>query len=245
MPSSAALPYPNHSPYPYPRAIFPVQPRLVGWGFGKTSSEAAVRSRLLVGGCTDPRGVPGFGDLGRCLVALWVTAGPGMIQCAIPTRLLSIVVIVAVMSGCGASAEQIEAARLRIRVLASCLDEVAEGIGTDAFEPKYAECIDILGRNDGQGFRELQAADMRVAGMDLLSERENAFQTQIDRATEAQDTDARRSAMAGLSDYAWGHGRRVAHADATSGGIGQKSRSNGRKNCNETAGRFSKVRRVA
>ena len=119
-----------------------------------------------------------------------------MIQCAVPTRLLSIVVIVAVMSGCGASTEQIEAARLRIRVLASCLDEVAEGIGTGAFEPKHAECIDILGRNDGQGFRELQAADMRVAGMDLLSERENAFQTQIDRATEAQDTDARRSAMA-------------------------------------------------
>ena len=100
------------------------------------------------------------------------------------------------MSGCGASAEQIEAARLRIRVLASCLDEVAEGIGTGAFEPKYAECIDILGRNDGQGFRELQAADMRVAVMDLLSERETAFQTQIDRGTEAQDTDARRSAMA-------------------------------------------------
>ena len=37
---------------------------------------------------------------------------------------------------------------------------------------------------------------MRVAVMDLLSERETAFQTQIDRATEAQDTDARRSAMA-------------------------------------------------
>ena len=92
-----------------------------------------------------------------------------------PTRLLSILVIVAVISGCGASAEQIEAARLRIRVLASCLDEVAEGIGTGAFEPKYAECIDILGRNDGQGFRELQAADMRVAVMDLLSERETAF----------------------------------------------------------------------
>ncbi len=81
-------------------------------------------------------------------------------------------------------------------MLASCLDEVAEGIGTGTFEPKYVECIDILGRNDGQGFRELQAADMRVAVMDLLSERETAFQTQIDRATEAQDTDARRSAMA-------------------------------------------------
>ena len=148
-----------------------------------------------------------------------------------PTRLLSILVIVAVMSGCGASAEQIEAARLRIRVLASCLDEVAEGIGTGAFEPKYAECIDILGRNDGQGFRELQAADMRVAVMDLLSERETAFQTQIDRATEAQDTDARRSAMVAYQIMLG------ATADelrtlivATSGGIGQKSRSNGRGN---------------
>ena len=166
-------------------------------------------------------------------------------MCHANTLAFSILVIVAVMSGCGASAEQIEAARLRIRVLASCLDEVAEGIGTGAFEPKYAECIDILGRNDGQGFRELQAADMRVAVMDLLSERETAFQTQIDRAhrgaghRRATERDGR------LSDYAWGHGRRVAHADATSGGIGQKSRSNGRRNYREEAGRFPKVRRVA
>ena len=53
-----------------------------------------------------------------------------------PPRLLSIIVIAAVMSGCGASAEQIETANRRIMVLAFCLDEVAEGIGTGTFEPK-------------------------------------------------------------------------------------------------------------
>ena len=114
---------------------------------------------------------------------------------AMPPRLLSIIVIAAVMSGCGASAEQIETANRRIRVLAFCLDEVAEGIGTGTFEPKYVECIDILGRNDGQGFRELQAADMRVVVMDLLSDRETAFQWHIDRATDAPDADTRQSAM--------------------------------------------------
>ena len=80
-------------------------------------------------------------------------------------------------------------------MLAFCLDEVAEGIGTGTFEPKYVECIDILGRNDGQGFRELQAADMRVVVMDLLSDRETAFQSHIDRATDAPDADTRQSAM--------------------------------------------------
>ena len=115
-------------------------------------SGAAVRSRLLVGGCTDPRGEPGFGDLGRCLVALRVTAVPGVIQCAMPTRLLSILVIVAVMSGCGASAEQIEAARLRIRVLASCLDEVAEGIGTGV--SSMGRCnAEMITRRRGHGTR--------------------------------------------------------------------------------------------
>ena len=251
MPSRAALPL----PYPYPRGIFPVQPSLVGWGFGKTRSEAAgspckpsgaaVRSRLLVGGCTDPRGEPGFGDLCRCLVALRVTAVPGVIQCAMQTRLLSILVIVAVMSGCGASAEQIEAARLRIRVLASCLDEVAEGIGTGAFEPKYAECIDILGRNDGQGFRELQAADMRVAVMDLLSERETAFQTQIDRATEAQDTDARRSAMAAYQIMLGATADELRTLTQQAVEIGQKSRSSGNVNYRAKAGKVPRIRRVA
>ena len=36
---------------------------------------------------------------------------------------------------------------------------------------------------------------MRVAVMDLLSDRETAFQVQIDRATDAPDADTRQSAM--------------------------------------------------
>ena len=91
-----------------------------------------------------PRGEPGFGDFGPPFGDIAGNGGSRCDSMCHATRLLSILVIAAVMSGCGASAEQIEAARLRIRVLASCLDEVAEGIGTGTFEPKYAECIDIL-----------------------------------------------------------------------------------------------------
>ena len=85
--------------------------------------------------------------------------------------------------GCGPSSEQVDAAYTRINVLAHCLDDVAEGVGDGSFEPKYAGCIDdILGNDDGHGFRELSLARLRVPVMDLLTKREAEFQEQIDNS---------------------------------------------------------------
>ena len=80
--------------------------------------------------------------------------------------------------------------------MANCLDDVAEGIDSGSFEPTYAGCVeDVLGGNDGSGFRELSAAGLRVPVMDLLREYEGSFQTQIDMAQAAGSEDRRQAAL--------------------------------------------------
>lgn len=113
-----------------------------------------------------------------------------------------IIVLVAVATaiGCGGtpSTEQIEKAQMRVRVLANCLDDVAEGVGTGTFNPQYSGCVeDILGTERG-GMRELLDGGLGTPVRDLLSEHETAFQEQIDQAVAAErtgDDDTRRSRL--------------------------------------------------
>lgn len=92
--------------------------------------------------------------------------------------------------------EEIDAASFRVRVLANCLEDVAEDIGSGTFETTYAGCIDdILG--DG-GFDVLRAgggSNLVLDVRDLLSEYEPKFQEQIDRATSTPNDGTRRSAL--------------------------------------------------
>ncbi len=112
------------------------------------------------------------------------------------TRVLAMLVVTALWGCGGYSPEQIEAGRVRTRVFAACLDDVAEGVGTGSFDPKYAGCVtDILGWNDGDGFRELQAAGLRVPVMALMAEREPTFQDHIDEAATATDADTQQRAL--------------------------------------------------
>ena len=110
---------------------------------------------------------------------------------------LVLALVVGSLIGCVAyTQEEIDAAHSRIRILASCLDDVAEGIGTGSFKPQYAECInDILGRNGGEGFRVLSEGGLRVPVMELLSTREPQFQVQVDRAGTAQNDVDQKSAL--------------------------------------------------
>ncbi len=109
-------------------------------------------------------------------------------------------IAVAAAIGCGStpSTEQIEKAQMRVRVLANCLDDVAEGIGTGTFNPQYTSCVeDILGAERG-GMRELLDGGLGTPVRDLLSEHEKAFQDQIDQAVAAEqagDDDTRRSRL--------------------------------------------------
>ena len=114
-----------------------------------------------------------------------------------PTRVLVILAVTALWSCGGYSPEQIEAGRVRTRVFAACLDDVADGVGTGSFDPKYQECVtDILGWNDGDGFRELQAAGLRGPVLAVMAEREPTFQDRIDQAV-ATDADTQQRALLG------------------------------------------------
>ena len=110
--------------------------------------------------------------------------------------ILGVVIFAPIGDGNVGAENLLGSARMRVNVLARCLDDVAEGIGTGSFEPKYVGCIeDILGRDEGRGFRILSEANLRQPVMDLLSERQLGFQEQIDRATATQDVDERRGAL--------------------------------------------------
>ena len=113
-----------------------------------------------------------------------------------------IIVLVAVATaiGCGGtpSTDQIEKAQMRVRVLANCLDDVAEGIGTGTFNPQYSGCVeDIIGVERG-GMRELLDGGLGTSVRDLLREHETAFQEQTDQAVaadRARDEDTRHSRL--------------------------------------------------